>query len=69
MRFKLSKNPKTGAVTIAYKEPEGFPIKFKWTATVALDGTIKSTPMVIKQQLPMPAPQPAPQPVQPPANQ
>ena len=54
MRFKLSKNPKTGAVTIAYKEPEGFPIKFKWTATVALDGTIKSTPMVIKRQPPQP---------------
>ena len=45
--FALAKDEATGAITITYTEPEGFPIHFHWTATVALDGTTTSTPMVI----------------------
>ena len=45
--FALAKDEATGAITITYTEPEGFPIHFHWTTTVALDGTTTSTPMVI----------------------
>ena len=48
LSFTLSKDEATGAVTVTYTEPEGFPVHFHWTATVALDGTITSTPMVIE---------------------
>ena len=45
--FTLSKDDKTGAVTIRYSEPEGFPLKFHWETTVALDGTSTTTQMVV----------------------
>ena len=45
--FALAKDEATGAITITYTEPEGFPIHFHWTTTVALDGTTTTTPMVI----------------------
>jgi hypothetical protein len=48
MTFTLSKDNDTGAVTIAYNEPAGFPFKFHWTTTVALYGTTTSTPMVVE---------------------
>ncbi len=44
----LAKDEATGAITITYTEPEGFPVHFHWTATVALDGTVTSTPIVIE---------------------
>ena len=47
LSFSLEKNADTGAVTITYSEPRGFPVHFRWTSTVALDGTVTSTPMVI----------------------
>ncbi len=46
MTYTLSKNDVTGAVTIRYSEPEGFPFKFHWETTVALDGTATTTPVV-----------------------
>ena len=48
LSFTLAKDEATGAVTVTYTEPEGFPVHFHWTATVALDGTITSTPLVIE---------------------
>ena len=45
--FSLSRNDETGAVTIKYSEPEGFPVKFNWTVTVNVDGSSTSTPMRI----------------------
>ena len=47
LTYTLSKNDETGAVTIRYSEPEGFPFKFHWETTVALDGTSTTTPVVI----------------------
>lgn len=41
-------NGRGGDVKIAYSEPDGFPFKFHWTATVALDGTITTTKMIIE---------------------
>ena len=49
LTFSISKNAETGAVIIAYSEPAGFPIHFSWTTTVALDGSVKTTPMVVEQ--------------------
>ncbi len=46
-RNNQGKDDATGAVTVTYSEPEGFPFHFHWTATVALDGTTTTTPMVI----------------------
>ncbi len=46
--FTLSKNAETGAVTIRYSEPEGFPVKFHWEATVGVDGKTVNTPLVIE---------------------
>lgn len=46
--FTLSKNAETGAVTIRYSEPEGFPVKFLWEATVGVDGKTANTPLVIE---------------------
>ena len=47
--YTLAKNPIDGAVTITYSEPAGFPFRFHWTVTVALDGTSSSTPMVVEK--------------------
>ena len=47
LTFTLAKDNATGAVTVTYSEPAGFPFHFHWTATVALDGTTTTTPMVI----------------------
>lgn len=44
LTYTLSRNAETGAVTIRYSESQGFPVKFSWEATVALDGTITTAP-------------------------
>jgi hypothetical protein len=55
LTFTLAKDDATGAVTVLCSEPKGFkdsdghPIHFHWTTTVALDGTVTNTPMVIEQ--------------------
>ncbi len=43
----LAKDAETGAVTIRYSEPEGFPIHFSWETTIQTDGSSTSTPLVI----------------------
>ncbi len=48
LTFALAKDDATGAVTVTCTEPNGFPVHFHWTVTVALDGTVTSTPMVIE---------------------
>ena len=35
-----------GAVTITYSEPAGCSVKFRWTTTIALDGSSVTTPVV-----------------------
>ena len=57
----ISRDNATGTVTIVTSQPEGLkdrdnrPLNFHWTTTVALDGTVTSTPIVIE---PPPQPQP-----------
>jgi hypothetical protein len=48
LTYTLSKNEETGSVTIRYSEPTGFPFKFHWETTVALDGTSKTTPITVE---------------------
>jgi len=43
--YKLTKNERTGAITIHYSSPEELPFKFKWTAKVDVYGNVTSTPM------------------------
>ena len=43
--FTLSKDEKTGAVTIKYTSPMELPFHFEWTATVDVYGNVSSTPM------------------------
>ena len=45
--FTLSRNDETGAVTIRYSEPKGFPVKFNWTTTIDVEGKSTTTPMRI----------------------
>jgi len=47
--FSLSRNDKTGAITIRNSEPNGMPVKFSWTTTIDVDGNSVSTPMQIHQ--------------------
>jgi hypothetical protein len=47
VNFALSRNAETGAVTITYTSPKELPVKFSWTATVGVDGSVTSTPFVI----------------------
>ncbi|MBO7535060.1 MAG: hypothetical protein J6T46_13810 [Victivallales bacterium] len=49
LTYTLSKNEETGAVTIRYSEPEGFPKHFHWETTIGLDGTSTTTPFVITE--------------------
>lgn len=69
LSFTLSRDDETGAVTVVCQEPNGFkdqhgnPIRFHWTTTVALDGTVASTPMVV--EAPPPPQQPPQQPAEP----
>ena len=48
LTYTLAKDDATGAVTVTYSEPEGFPLHFHWTATIALDGTTTTTEMVVE---------------------
>ncbi len=50
LTYTLSKNAETGAITVTYSEPQGFPFHFHWTATVSIDGTTTTTPMVVERQ-------------------
>ena len=45
VQYTISKNQETGAISIFIKEPENFPVKFNWTVTVNVDGSVTSTPM------------------------
>ncbi len=48
LTFALAKDDATGAVTVTCTEPAGFPVRFRWTVTVALDGTVATTPLVVE---------------------
>ena len=48
LTYTLSKDAQSGAVTIRYSEPAGFPVKFHWDATIGLDGTAVTTQMVVE---------------------
>ena len=47
--FSLSRNADTGAVTVTYTSPKELPVKFSWTATVQIDGTVTTTPFTIEK--------------------
>ena len=49
LNYSLSKDDKTGAVTIRYSSPEGLPVGFSWTCTVGVDGTCTMTRLEINQ--------------------
>ena len=51
LSFSLEKNDETGTVVVTISEPPGFPVRFHWTSSVALDGTITSTPMEIEKKV------------------
>jgi hypothetical protein len=60
----ISRDNLTGTVTIVTAQPEGLkdrdnlPLNFHWTTTVAVDGKVTTTPLVVE-------PPPQPQPVNP----
>ena len=46
LTYTLAKDAQTGAVTVTYSEPVGCPVKFHWSATIALDGSSTMTELV-----------------------
>jgi hypothetical protein len=55
LAFAITRSNETGAIEIVCSEPEGFPLHFRWTTTVALDGTVNATPLVVEPPPPAPA--------------
>ena len=51
VNFALSRNEDTGAITVKYSSPEGLPLRFSWTATINVNGTMATTPMVVEKPL------------------
>ena len=51
LTYTLSQNEETGAITIHYSEPKGFPFKFSWETTVNIDGHATSTPIEVEDPL------------------
>lgn len=51
LTYTLSKNDETGAITIHYSEPEGFPFKFSWKTTINVDGFATSTPIEVEEPI------------------
>jgi len=49
LSYTLAKDAQTGAVTVRYSEPAGFPVKFHWETTIDLNGIATSTPIVVNQ--------------------
>ena len=45
LNYALSKDDKTGAITIRYSSPDGLPGSFSWTCTVNVDGSCRATPL------------------------
>ena len=43
--YTISKNERTGDVTIKYSSPKELPFRFEWTATADVYGNVTSTPM------------------------
>ena len=40
----------TDAAAMTYSEPQGFPFHFHWTATITIDGTTTTTPIMVERQ-------------------
>ena len=49
--FTISKDDKTGAITVKYSGPEDLPVRFSWTTTIYVDGTSTTTPMVVEKPI------------------
>ena len=51
--FALSQaaaSPVKDGFTVTYSEPQGFPFHFHWTATISIDGTTTTTPIMVERQ-------------------
>ena len=48
VKFTLSRNNETGAITIRFSNPDALPAKFSWETTIAIDGSSTSTSMVVE---------------------
>ena len=49
VNFELAKNEETGSITVKYSSPEGLPVRFSWTATIDVNGSMASTPLVVEK--------------------
>ena len=51
--FTITKDDKTGDITVRYSSPKVLPFSFEWTATVSPDGYVSTTPLkfLSEQQL------------------
>ncbi len=46
--YDVSRDEGTGAITIHYSQPAGFPLKFHWETYITLDGATTTTPLVVE---------------------
>ena len=44
--FTITKDDKTGDITVLYTSPEALPFAFQWSATIKPDGYVTTTPLV-----------------------
>lgn len=47
VNYEVTRDDKTGAVTIRTYSPEALPVKFEWKTTVDRNGNCVSTPMTV----------------------
>lgn len=45
VKYDISRNDRTGAITVKVSNPDNLPVKFNWTTTIGIDGNTFTTPM------------------------
>ena len=45
VKYDISRNDRTGAITVKVSNPDNLPVKFSWTTTIDIDGNTLTEPM------------------------
>ena len=50
VKYDISRNDRTGAITVKVSNPDNLPVKFSWTTTIDIAGRVSTTPIQITDQ-------------------